>query len=69
VSLLACVPAIGAEENRSTWQQPGVAPPASAGPSGAGSSGRKRGAEDLADDDDDMPEDVKRRLAALKGQA
>eukprot|EP00983_Pelagomonas_calceolata_P114475 1160098-Pelagomonas_calceolata.AAC.2 len=58
----------GAEENTTRWQQPGVAPSAEAGPSREG-GGRKRGADDLAEDDDDMPEDVKRRLAMLQGKA
>lgn len=51
-----------AAANRSTWAQPGAEP-------GPGLSSRKRGHEEV-EEEDEMPEEVKRRLAALqKGSA
>ena len=57
----------GQDENRTTWQQrteggeggEGEAPP---GPS----ISRKRPADDFAADDDEMPDEVRARLDALK---
>ncbi len=58
----------GAEEHRATWGQAGGDEGGyGAGPSNGAGPSRKRGAEEALDDGEELPEEVKQRLAALQG--